>query len=460
MNEEQKEKKCNAIRDFRYSLIAELCNPYLPAGQLKHLIKYKASLNHDIPYSGRTKICEATIKNWLYLFKNCGKDALSPKIRDDFGKSRSISKEDADIIVKYLEDHPHVTALSALKYLKSENKVSYDISSSSLFRLLESYGLSLKERSALKEEPEQKLKFNFFYPLECVQADCMYAFNIPDSKGRLRKAILIAFIDDATRRILYADFTFTEQSLMFEKGIKHILKTHGKITKLYADNGSTFISNQTKRIIDILGIILVHSRPYKPAGRGKIERFFRTLRNQFLDILDKDKIKSIEDLNTKLHIWLETEYHRNPHKGLDNNTPLDAWLEKTKYLISVDKSVDIDKIFLHEISRKVYKDATITLDGSLYEIPSVLIGKTIRAFYDPFLPVRKLQIFHNNIFYGEANPVDSYANTRIIRNYNTKALETSSVSNDTKNENIKEHFNHSIKSLLNAAKIDMEDNNG
>lgn len=270
-----KEKKKKTIQDFRYSLIAELSNPYLPSGKLKKMIDEKAKLNYDIPYSKKTTITIACIKKWLYIFKKYGKEGLLPKTRNDFGKSRSILSEDEKIITRYIEKHPQVPALSALKKLQSENKISMNISKSSLSRLLCSIGLSRENRINLyKEETKQVLKFNFKYPLECVQSDCMHAFSLPDENGKLKKAILIAFIDDATRKIVYSKFTFTEKSLGFEVGLKHILKSQGRIQKIYVDNGSTFISNQTKRILDILEITITHSKPYIPKGRGKIERFF------------------------------------------------------------------------------------------------------------------------------------------------------------------------------------------
>lgn len=457
MNEE-KEKKLNAICDFRYSLIAELCNPYLPVGKLKEMIKEKANREYDIPYSTKRSISEGCIKKWLYLYKKYGKQALLPKERNDCGRSRSISLEDEKVITEYLETHPDVSAINAVKKLASENKIKSEISTSSLYRLLISSGLGRQNRENLnKKEEKQVLKFSFKYPLECVQADCMYSFKMKDEKAKLKPVILIAFIDDATRRILYGKFTFTEKSLMFEQGIKHILKSHGKIQKVYVDNGSTFISNQSKRILNILGIILVHSTVGRPKGRGKIERFFRTVQDQFVRILDKSSIKSIEDLNIKFSTWLETEYHRNPHRGLYGETPLDVWLNKTKYIIPLDKTINLEEVFLHEDRRKVYRDATITLNGILYEVSCVLIGKTIRIYYDPFSPVKILRVYYDGKFYGESAPVDTYANTRVKRNYFTHKIDC--IENKKEDENIEENKNNIVKTSLNASKIKIGENN-
>jgi hypothetical protein len=250
-------------------------------------------------------------------------------------------------------------------------------------------------------------------------------------------------LDDATRRIVYSNFSFSEQSIEFEKGIKHILKAHGKIQRLYVDNGATFISLQTERILRILDIVLIHSKPYRPCGRGKKERFFRTARDRFIRPLDKDSIKNIIDLNTKFKIWLETEYHRNPHRGLENHTPLDVWLSKTEYLISMNPALDIDKAFYHEDTRKVYKDSTITHQGVLYEVPSILIGKSVKVLYEPTQAVRVLEIYYDGKCYGESRPVDCYANTKVIRNQYNKSV------NIKEDKSSKDH----IEAGLNASQV-------
>lgn len=271
-----------------------------------------------------------------------------------------------------------------------------------------------------QKDNTKQLKFSFKYPLECVQADMMHAFPVPDESGKLRKAILFAILDDATRRIVYASFSFRESSLEFEYGIRHVLLSHGRIGRIYVDNGSAFVSSETRRIMSILGIPLVHSGVGRASARGKIERYFRTTRDQFLRPLDKESIKSLADLNARYHTWLESEYHRSPHRGLGGKTPLDVWLENAHHIIHLDPTVNLDDVFMHEVKRLVYKDSTFTLDGILYEVPSFLRNKKIKLRFNPFLPVRRLEIIYDKKSYGEARIVDTYANTRVKRNTSNK----------------------------------------
>jgi hypothetical protein len=251
-------------------------------------------------------------------------------------------------------------------------------------------------------------------------------------KAKRKKAILLAFIDDATRRILYAKFDFSEKSLLFEDGIRHILKSHGRIGKLYVDNGSTFVSNQTKRITAILGVHITHSRPYKPQGRGKIERVFRTVRDGFLRPLEQDEIKSLEHLNHLFNTWLQTEYHCKIHSSL-GVTPIDAWLAKSGRIKQLDPAIDIDETFLHLTNRKVQRDSIVTVKSIAFEVPPVLIGKTIDIFFDPHHQLDKIYIKYDGIDYGKAKPVDTYANAKITRGYMTnRELQ---IEDETNNQN-------------------------
>ncbi len=452
MNKEQQEQLATEKLDFRYRLVAELANPYLSSAERQRMIHEKARTEHEVPGLGRRKLSEACIRKWLHLYRRHGKAGLLPKHRRDAGTCRVLTKAESALFLNSLEANPHLTAIAVLRKLQAEGKINSNPSTSSLSRVVRSAGLQRQKRLQIQEQ-EKKLKFDFFAPLECLQVDCMYAPKIPDAKGKRRHAILMVFLDDATRRVVYAAFSHSENSLGFEAGIKHILAAHGRIGKLYCDNGGSFISMQTQRILDILGVILVHSRPYKPAGRGKIERFFRTSREQFFRPLDLDSIDCLSDLDLLFHTWLESEYHRSPHRGLGGKTPLEAWLEKAHHIIPTDSTQDLDPVFWHEISRKVHRDSTITLGGVLFEVPSTLIGERINLRYDPHIPAehRRLQIVQHGQSIGEARMVDSYANAYVRRGDLQKEVEITDI--EEKNADNRRPVDNSLA----ASKLDLED---
>jgi hypothetical protein len=349
-----------------------------------------------------------------------------------------------------------VTATSALKKLRREGKIISDISKSSLSRFIISHGMQRKNR--LKEKADElQLKFDFEYPLECVQADIFHAFYFPDEKGKMKKVKLIAFIDDATRRVLYCHLSFSEESLEFEKGIKHILACHGRIGMIYVDNGSTFIALQTKRILSILGIAIVHSTVRRPKGRGKIERFFRTSNDSFFRPLDIEQLKGMEEINKKYREWVECDYHRRPHRGLLNKTPIAAWLEKAHHIIHLDPTINLDEVFKHEEKRKVYNDSTIRVAGRLYEVPSHLIGKKIIIRFNPLHPAEDIKINYDGKFYGEAKLVDAFANSKIKRSKNKNLLELSEVKLHSHEDSKTQEQETNNTMLLSASFIDLND---
>ena len=247
MDFEERERLRMQIADFRYSVMGELCNPYLSAGKKKLLLKEKAARQYVIPGSKKVGISAETIRFWIIKYKLYGKEGLLPKQREDRGRPRSFEDKEAEAIIRMLERKPELTASSVVKKLKKDGIIKSEISSSALSRFIRANNLKKKQRIKIMDDKKQ-LRFTFEGPLECVQADAMHGFPIPDGKGKKRKAILLAFIDDATRRILYGRFAFSEKSLLFEDGIRHILKAHGKIGRLYVDNGSTFVSNQNNYI--------------------------------------------------------------------------------------------------------------------------------------------------------------------------------------------------------------------
>lgn len=142
------------------------------------------------------------------------------------------------------------------------------------------------------------------------------------------------------------------------------------------------------------------------------------MREQFFRPLEAEhSIASLQELESRFHSWLESEYHRSPHRGLGGKTPLEAWVEKAHHIIPMDHALDLQRAFFHECSRKVHKDSTVTLDGVLFEVPSDLIGERIVLRYDPHVPAerRRLWLFHRGESHGEARMVDSYANARVRR---------------------------------------------
>jgi putative transposase len=197
------------ISDFRYGVIAELVFSHVEAAERSRLIAQKSARQWTIPYSSRTTITTSCIRKWVNAYQLQGRAALIPKIRKDTGVSKVLTDADKEMILKLLEEKPQLCASVAVRVLQREGKLVKNVSRSALSRFLLASGVGRAERARSKTK-DQVLRYNFEMPLECVQVDAMHSFQVPDFKGGLSKAILIAFIDDATRRIVYSRFCFTE----------------------------------------------------------------------------------------------------------------------------------------------------------------------------------------------------------------------------------------------------------
>ena len=139
---------------------------------------------------------------------------------------------------------------------------------------------------------------------------------------------------------------------------KQALLRRGQPSRLFVDNGAAYRSRQLALVCAKAGIALIHARPFRPAGKGKIERYFRTLRAAWLAHLDLDAIADLDALNRSLWAWVEGEYHQAPHRGLDGDTPLDRWAAVKPPGREIRHASQIERIIGHAWSQSLEPCAT------------------------------------------------------------------------------------------------------
>ncbi|NEV65411.1 Mu transposase C-terminal domain-containing protein, partial [Thiorhodococcus minor] len=172
-----------------------------------------------------------------------------------------------------------------------------------------------------------------------------------------------------------------------------------------------------------LGIALIHARPYQPQGKGKIERWFKTVRAQLLTRLTEADVASLTALNRRLAGWVEGEYHHSPHRGLEGATPLEQWARTGAGVRFPEPDVDLADLFLQEAVRKVQKDRTVSLNGVVYEVDAALVGETVTLRFDPSAPPeRPVQVCFQGQRLALARPVDTDANCFIKRDRPSRNL--------------------------------------
>jgi len=186
------------------------------------------------------------------------------------------------------------------------------LADSTVHRLLARRGLMRKP-----SEPTSKDHRRFEYEAagELWMSDVMYGPKIREQR-QLRRTYLIALLDDATRLVPYAAFMFSEGTTAYLQVLEQAILRRGIAKRLYVDNGSAFRSRQLGVVCAKLGIALIHARPYTPQGKGKMERWFRTVRMQHLPLLAAEHLSSLDAMNRALAVWIEGEYHHAPHRGL------------------------------------------------------------------------------------------------------------------------------------------------
>ena len=415
-----KDSKPNLRREvalFRFSVIMDLLS--LPAGSAASgvLMRDKASRTHLIPGTYRTRIAVETIRDWLRAYRDFGFDALYPKRRSDRGKQRRLPPEVVRQLVEIKERDPNLAVREVIRRARAGGvPEEVNLAPSTVYRLLRHEGLTDR---AGEPPPKDRRRFAYREAGELWMSDVMHGPAVGsdgDDKRRRRKTYLIAFLDDATRVIPHAAFAFSESADRFLPVFKQALIRRGLPLRLYVDNGASYRSLHLAVICASLGISLIHARPYQPAGKGKIERFFRTLRGQFLPLLGSDDTGSLAAINRRLGAWIEGEYHRTPHRGLDDQTPLDRWALCADNLRQAGPEIDLNHLFRYQFKRRVGKDRTVTLQGTLYEVDASLVGHNVILLQDPAAPrQRAIPVRHQGRDAGFATLLDAYANTRVKR---------------------------------------------
>ena len=215
----------------------------------------------------------------------------------------------------------------------------------------------------------------------------------------------------------HAAFQFSESYEAFLPVFKSALLRRGLPERLFCDNGAAYRCRHLRVVCASLRIQLVHGRAYHPAGKGKIERFHRTLRDQFLRLLRDPGQLSLDELNARLGAWLEGEYHLEPHAGLGGRlTPLDAWAKTADGVRPAGPAERLDELCRLRYARKVTRDRVVQFRSRCYEVSAELTGRKVELLVDPAAPPeRPIPVECDGQPAGLATPLDRVANSRVRR---------------------------------------------
>lgn len=398
------EKDRENIALFRYGLIAPILNGQV--GFQKDYLAKVCSKVHQVPYYGPKEFAPKTLYCWVLDYRREGFDGLKPKRRSDRGMSRKLSGDFEEHLLALRKEQRGLPVSVFYEQLVDKGEIlPKKVSYATVYRLLKKQGLVGKE---LLITPERK-RFAYDTVNTLWQGDMSVGpYLICD--GKKLRTNLFAFIDDCSRVVPFAQFFFSEKFDSLKTVFKEALIRRGIPKIVYVDNGKIYRSDTFHIACASLGIALTHTKPYDAASKGKIERFFKTVKTRFLPLLKLNPVDSIEELNQRFWQWLEEDYHRKVHASLDM-TPQDVFLSQVSRIRMVDDPASLDPLFLKRDYRKVKHDGTISVNSMLYEVPPRFIGQRIEVRFDD----DAVFVYEDGVSVGKATLVNFSDNAHVKR---------------------------------------------
>jgi putative transposase len=373
---------------FRYSVIREAADPALSTRQRGRLVRALAEVPHVGPDGVAVRVARSTADDWIRAWRAGGFEALKPR-------PRALSPKVPDEIFALAEalrrENPDRTAAHICQIIAATN--GWAPNERTLQRYFRRVGLTRRELSA--RAGDRFGRFEAAKPNELWTGDALHGPII----GR-HKAILFAFVDDHSRLFTGYRWVTAEDTVRAEAALRAGLAARGVPEAVYLDNGSPFVSAQLLRACASLGVRLIHSKPGRPEGRGKIERVFRTVRDQFLVEAGHAAIDDITRLNQLFAAWVETVYHRAVHSET-GQAPLERFNTTNLRYPSAEQ---LHEAFLWSETRTVTKTATVSLFSNSYEVDAALVGRRVELVFDPF-DLTRIEVRYNNRPMGAAVPV-------------------------------------------------------
>jgi putative transposase len=404
-----KDDKSQELALFKFSLIAPVVNnTYQTASKIQYF-REVAAKTLTLPNGKQVRVSSNTIKKWYLLYKNNGIDGLIPKRRSDIGIPRTFDEKAINKIYDIKEQFPYITGKLVYQKLLEEGYIKRSTTSmSSVHRYLRENDLGRKSAA-----PVERKAYEMEFSNDCWQADTSVAAVIKVD-GIKRQTYLILMMDDASRIITHGEFFFNDSAVNMQAVFKKSILKYGLPKRLFVDNGASYKNDQLRLICASLGAVLIFTKTYSPESKGKIERVFRTIKDNWLNGIDWNDFDSLDSLNAAFHNFINEKYMNMPHSSLDMS-PRERYLKDLPRIKFIPKEI-LDEHFLHRVTRTVNNDATIKLYSELFEVPQKYIRQKINIRYSP-LQLDKAFVFdQNNVLTDTIYPLKKTDNSRVKRN--------------------------------------------
>ncbi len=390
---------------------------FAPGKTIKKKISHVSSLTFKDEEGDALQFTWRTIQTWYSRYKKDGITSMKPRPRSDRGHSRKVEPElIQEAIEKVLPHFRGPTNLAAIYRACIEKNLlqRQQVAPNTFRRAVARYEMLKPESESINKA---RLAFSKAHANQLWQADTMIGPYV-SHRGKKVQAKLIAFIDDASRVCCHGQFFALENTDTLLAALKTALYKRGTPECLYVDNGSIYASKELAQVCARLGCVLSHAPVRDGAAKGKVERFFRTVRESFLTRnLD---ISSCDSLNTAFFHWVEDEYNAREHSAIGMK-PIDRFGLDLKRVRFLPPSEITEELFFVEATRKVLADNTFPVNKVRFEAPRDLRSRTIHVRYAR-LNFDRVVVYYKGERMGDAKPVDFLANDRPPKSLKGAAL--------------------------------------
>ena len=390
---------------WRYGIISRLLHRNEEEGTLDQELQQLAARPFRRPDGSSASFSSETLRKWLYRYRHGGLPALGDTPRSNRGSHTAVPQQLANRLVELRQEHPRWTLARMLDQLVEEKR--WDMvkpSRATLYRFAATTNLH-RDPHLIEHTPARPFAYQDFGQL--WMADFLHGPKIR-VRGQKRKTYLHAIIDDASRYVVRAGFFLAEDTEVLMKELMVAVRQHGIPKRFYTDNGACYASRHLKFVCANLGVHLIHTPPGKPRGRGKVERYFRTVRDGFLEG-EKPPAHTLDGLNEAFRKWLSL-YHKRMHSSL-GVSPMQKRLSRPSACKSLPETVEIEPLFRMKRRCRVYLNNTIRFKKRSYEVMDALPGERLDVWFMPWQP--------DLVWYGpemkkakQVDPIRNAQNTR------------------------------------------------
>jgi len=415
MNSKSSASGAEAVALARFSLISKIQELLARPVPLKVALETVASSStRAYPEGEAHPVALRTLEDWWYAYQRGGFAALHPKPRSDRGVSRKLNPEQERLIVAQVRMHPAIPIKVLYRQWKPQDPALPALSA--IYRALERHDLNQRSRHYLMRQaiggPTKAFEAPLVNELWMVDFSPGPFLHLAGQK-KATATHLCVLLDDHSRVLPHAAYYLRADTRAFHHSFKEAIRRRGVPRKLYTDQGGPFINDHPRVICANLGIRLLHAKPYHAWSKGKIERFFHTVQQDFEAALrlPGQNPATREELNARLADWIQTVYHVRVHEGT-GMSPQERFARGADQVRPLDPHLDLDRLFYAELLRVVRKDGTVRLDNQLYEVDLALRGLEVRLRFDPW-SLARVEVDYRGQSFGLARKVDRHLNSQL-----------------------------------------------